>query len=189
MNINQTLEITSAGFSIIYSLLLMREKSLGWWFGISASLVGIVLFYRTKIYAQSIISVYYAVVGVYGLWYWKKAERKNEHVSNWQVLTHVKFIILFGLISFLCATLFIKYTDSVSPYLDSFITAFGLLASIKEARKILTSWVYWFILNALSIVLYYQQGLYYYAGLMVVYSIICIGGFISWYKIYKKKEA
>ena len=187
MSINQLLEITSAGLSIIYNLLLMREKTLGWWFGIAASVTGVILFYYTKLYAQSIISIYYAGVGVYGLWYWKNAEQKNEHIANWKILTHVKFIALFGLISFLCATLFIKYTDSVSPYLDSFITAFGLLASIKEARKILTSWVYWFILNALSVVLYYQQELYYYACLMVVYTVICVFGYLNWYKIYKQK--
>jgi nicotinamide mononucleotide transporter len=63
------------------------------------------------------------------------------------------------------------------------------LASIKEARKILTSWVYWFALNALSVMLYYQQELFYYAGLMVVYTLICVGGFISWYKIYKQNQA
>lgn len=188
MSINQLLEIASAVFSIIYSLLLMREKTIGWWFGIAASIAGVVLFYLTKLYAQSIISVYYAGVGIYGLWYWKNAEEKNEHISIWPILAHIKYIIIFGVISFLCASFFIKYTDSASPYLDSFITAFGLLASIKEARKILTSWVYWFVLNALSVVLYYQQGLYYYAALMVVYTFICIGGYLSWYNIYKQKR-
>jgi nicotinamide mononucleotide transporter len=89
----------------------------------------------------------------------------------------------------LFAFLFDRYTDSVSPYLDSFITVFGLLASVKEARKILTSWVYWFVLNAFSILLYYQQGLFYYAALMIVYTLICVGGFISWHKIYKQNQA
>jgi nicotinamide mononucleotide transporter len=183
------LEIAGAGLSIIYSLLLMREKTIGWWFGIASSLIGIWLFYQTKIYAQSIISLYYALVGVYGLWYWKNAERKNEHIHNWHFTTHLKFITLFSLLSLLCAFLFDKYTDSASPYLDSFITVFGLLASIKEARKILTSWVYWFALNAFSVLLYYQQELFYYAALMVVYTLICVGGFISWYKIYKQNQA
>lgn len=182
------LEISGAGLSILYSLFLMREKTIGWWFGIASSLIGVILFYQTKIYAQAIISLYFALVGVYGLWYWKKAEEKNEHIHNWHIITHVKAIILFTALSLVSATLFEKYTDSASPYLDSFITLFGLLASIKEARKILTSWVYWFVLNALSVLLYYQQGLVYYAVLMVVYTLICIGGFMSWYKIYKQNS-
>lgn len=186
MMFSNYLEIAGAGLSIIYSLLLMREKTIGWWFGIASSLIGIVLFYQSKIYAQSMISLYYALVGVYGLWYWKKAEQKNEHIHNWGIITHIKAIILFTALSVLSAILFEKYTDSASPYLDSFITLFGLLASIKEARKILTSWVYWFILNALSVLLYYQQGLTYYALLMVVYTLICIGGFVNWYRIYKQ---
>ncbi|MBP9185939.1 MAG: nicotinamide mononucleotide transporter [Bacteroidia bacterium] len=185
MTINQILEIGGAGFSIICSLLLMREKTIGWWFGIASSIIGVVLFYHTKLYAQSIISIYYVGVGVYGLWYWKKAEIKNEHIAVWKPLTHVYTIIIFTGLSLACSYLFKNYTDSASPYLDSFITLFGLLASIKEARKILSSWVYWFVINAGSVLLYYQQSMYYYAVLMVVYTLICIGGFISWYKIYK----
>ena len=48
MQISNWVEILGAAFSIVYSLLLMREKTLGWWFGIAASLAGVVLFYYTK---------------------------------------------------------------------------------------------------------------------------------------------
>lgn len=184
MSWTQLLEIISALFSITYSLLLMREKTIGWWFGIAASLVGMILFFVTKLYAQSAISLYYAGVGVYGLWYWKKAEKRNEHIHIWSSQTHIISIIIFASISLFAGLLFEFYTDSRSPYLDSFITFFGFLASVKEARKILSSWVYWFVINALSVVLYYQQDLYFYSGLMVVYAAICVSGYLNWYRIY-----
>jgi nicotinamide mononucleotide transporter len=179
-------EIIGAICSIVYSLLLMREKSIGWFFGIASSLFGIVLFFESKIYAQAIISIYYAAIGVYGWGYWKKAQKRNEHIHSWTIQQHALMICCFTLLSLFSAYLFAHYTDSNSPYLDSFLTLFGLLASIKEARKVLTSWVYWFVINAFSVILYFNQNLHFYAAMMVVYTLICIPGFLNWYKIYKE---
>lgn len=188
MTVNQIIEVFGALSGITYSLLLMREKKLGWWFGILSSFIGVYLFYQTKIYAHAVISFYYALVGIYGLWYWSKAEKRNEHIHVWSIPQHLKWVLPTTVLSFICAYLFEHYTDSKNPYLDSFLTLFGLLASFKEARKILSSWVYWFILNGLSVWLYYQRELYYYAALMVVYTLICISGYLSWYKIYKTSK-
>jgi nicotinamide mononucleotide transporter len=179
-----TIEIIGSICSIVYSLLLMREKPIGWFFGIASSVLGFILFYESKIYAQAIISIYYGAVGVYGWLYWRKAQLRNEHIHIWGAKQHLIFILLFSLLSVGSAHLFSTYTDSQSPYLDSFLTLFGLLASIKEARKILTSWVYWFVINAFSVVLYFNQHLYFYAVMMIVYTAICVPGYLSWKKIY-----
>lgn len=164
----------------------MREKTIGWLFGIIASLLGIVLFYHTKIYAQALISLYYAAIGVYGWIYWKKAQERNEHIHRWEGSMHVKVMAAFVVLSLGCAWLFKTYTDSTNPVLDSFVTLFGLLASLKEARKILSSWLYWGVINLASAVLYAGEELYVYAVLMVVYAAICIPGYLSWKNIYKK---
>lgn len=179
-------EFLGSVFSIVYSLLLMREKSIGWFFGIASSILGIILFVESRIYAQAIISVYYAGIGVYGWLYWKKAEQRNEHIHVWKPLQHLLYAGLFILLSLLSAYLFETYTDSQNPYLDSFVTLFGFLASIKEARKILTSWVYWFGINVFSVVLYYNQHLYFYAGMMILYALICIPGYLNWRRIYNQ---
>lgn len=185
MQISNWVEILGAAFSIVYSLLLMREKSIGWWFGIASSLIGVWLFYQSKIYAQAMISFYFVLVGCYGLWYWKQAEKQHQHIAAWPAKNHLVAVVIFTILSLLSAYFFSKYTNSSSPYFDSFVTLFGLLASIKEAHKILSSWIYWFLINAASVVLYYQQGLYYYAVLMIVYSAICIPGYLNWLRIYK----
>jgi nicotinamide mononucleotide transporter len=180
------LEIISAFFSVFYSLLLIREKKIGWLFGIISSIAGIILFWQTKLYAQSFISCYYTVIGVYGWAYWASAERRNEHIHIWPWSRHLVFIVVFTIISYFFSLLFSAYTDSKSPIFDSFVTSFGLLASFKEARKILTSWVYWLFINIASAILYYQQHLFVYTVLMVVYAFICIPGYLNWLRIYRK---
>jgi nicotinamide mononucleotide transporter len=184
------IEVVGAVFSITYSLLLMREKTIGWLFGIFSSLLSIIIFYNSKTYAQAIISIYYAGVGVYGWYYWVKAEKRDEHIHIWSIKQHVLYISVFIVLSLGCSYLFDHYTDSLNPYLDSFVTVFGFLASIKEARKILTSWVYWFVINLLSVVLYFNSELDIYGIMMIMYAAICIPGYLSWKKIYdaNKKE-
>lgn len=166
----------------------MREKSIGWLFGILSSLLGIILFFETKIYAQALISIYYAGIGVYGWIYWKQAEQRHEHIHTWKPQLHLLMIVCFSVLSLVSAYLFANYTDSQSPYLDSFLTMFGVLASIKEARKVLTSWVYWFVINLFSVLLYFNQHLYFYAAMMIVYALICIPGYLSWLKIYRQNN-
>jgi nicotinamide mononucleotide transporter len=163
----------------------MREKIAGWIFGITSSLFGVIIFYHTRLYAQSAISLYYAAIGIYGWIYWMKAKERNEHIHRWKISTHLILIILFGMLSVVCYYLFKKYTDASNPLADSFITVFGFLASIKEARKILSSWIYWFAINLASAWLYYGQGLLVYTILMIVYAGICIPGYLSWLKIYR----
>lgn len=181
------LEIGSALFSILFSLLLMKEKTIGWIFGIIASFMGVAIFYHSKIYAQSLISIYYAGIGIYGYFFWKNAQKKELNIRVWTIKQHGFYLLIFTFLSLISAYLFKQYTDSSSPYLDSFLTLFGFLASFKEARKILTGWVYWFVINAVSVILFYDQQLYYYSALMVVYAIICIPGYLNWRKTYLQK--
>lgn len=186
LNASIALEIGSAVCSIVYSLLLMQEKKIGWLFGIVSSVLGIVLFMQTRLYAQSFISIYYAAIGIYGWVYWHRAEQRNEHIHVWKWHYHFITIIVCGVATLLFSQFFVRYTDSVSPLFDSMVTVFGFAASIKEARKVLTSWVYWLLINLASSLLYYQQHLYIYAVLMIVYAGICVPGYLNWLRIYKR---
>lgn len=164
----------------------MKEKIAGWAFGIIASILSMIAFYHARLYAQSIISIYYALIGVYGWIYWKKSKQRNEHIRKWNLKFQFQLILLFSFITIPVAYLLSIFTDASQPLLDSFLTVFGILATIQEARKILSSWIYWFIINLLSCYLYATQGLTFYAILMVIYAIICIPGYLNWLKIYRQ---
>jgi nicotinamide mononucleotide transporter len=188
VNQQQYFEILGALLSIGYSLLLMKENKTGWLLGIASSCISVWLFYQTQLFAQAIISVYFALVGIYGYWYWHRAEKHHEHIHIWPVHFHPIAIITIAVIGFPLASIFAAYTKSASPVLDTLVTVSGFIASIKEARKILSSWLYWFIINLASAWLYYTQHLNYYAILMVVYAGICIPGYISWHRIYQAQK-
>ena len=184
---NETLEVIAVIFSLIYLVLLIKEKITCWFFGISASIISIYIFYSTGLYSESLLYVYYVIIGIYGYQLWKKKRGKKEalRVRTISLKKHL-LILLIGIItSIILGYFFDKNTDAVNPYLDAITTIFSFIASFLEAKKILSSWVFWLFINAATVVLYFQQGLIYYLFLTIIYFLFSIIGYIKWEKSYQ----
>ena len=65
-------------------------------------------------------------------------------------------------------------------------TIFSFIASYLEAHKILGGWLYWIVINAVSVILYFERGLQIYAALMVVYFGLSVVAYFSWRKKYER---
>ena len=50
------------------------------------------------------------------------------------------------------------------------------------AKKVLENWIYWFVIDSISIYIFVSRELFLTAGLFLVYLIIIIFGYISWKK-------
>lgn len=173
-------EILSVLCSIAYLLLLMKKNRLCWLFGITGSAMGVYLMLDKQLPAQAIIYTYYVIIGVYGWWHWHKTDNTLHTIKEWKVITHVVMNAFAILIGILAAQLITHYTQSTYAYADALLTSYGFVASFMQARKILSSWVYWFLIDAMSAVLYYQSGLTWYVLLMVLYCVLCVKGFLEW---------
>jgi nicotinamide mononucleotide transporter len=185
MDINTILEVIAVVFGLTYLILLIKEKSICWYFGIAGSLVSIFLFYELKYYSESILYIYYVVIGFYGLWLWTKNNSNSDQlkVSNNSLVQNLLLVVIGVVMAFSLGYVFKNYTDASSPYLDAFTTIFSFIASYLEAKKVLNAWLFWIIINGLTLFLYYNKDLNFYFGLTVVYTIFSFVGFIKWRKI------
>ena len=75
------------------------------------------------------------------------------------------------------------------PYADAFSTAFSFLATYMEAKKIISTWYFWIILNTFSVWLYWSRGLEVYALLMIVYAVLSVVGLLAWRKSLETQSA
>ena len=73
-------------------------------------------------------------------------------------------------------------TAATSPYLDALTTIFSFFATYLEAKKILSAWIYWIIINGLTIGLYLTKGLDIYSTLSVIYFVMSFVGYVKWKK-------
>lgn len=186
-------EIASVIAGVIYVVLAARENIWCWLFGIIGSLLSIYLFFIYKLYAESILYFYYVLAGVYGWWAWthdRDATRGNQmSITTWKTRQHVLTIVAGVILSLLLAFFLRRYTDAQMPLVDAHTTMFSFLATYLVTRKVLSNWVYWIFIDAVSVGLYASRELYLYALLMVAYTLIAVWGYVEWRAAYKKEQA
>ena len=178
-----TLEILSVACGLVYLILIIKENIWGWPFGIVGSAIAIVLFVETKLYSEAILHGYYVIIGVYGWWLWSKPQVTLK-ITTWKWWQHGVAILSCISLTFGAGFLFETYSDADKPYFDASTSIFSYFASYLEAKKILSSWIYWIVINLFTIGLYHTKDLSLYSGLMVVYLGLSVVGYLKWKKVY-----
>ena len=101
-------------------------------------------------------------------------------------MTFVSFstnMILISFLAFISLSFFLqKFTDASLPWLDSALTILSLVAQWMVAKKIITNWVIWIIVNSVYIPLYYYKGLPLTSILYFIFLILAIKGYYEWKK-------
>jgi nicotinamide mononucleotide transporter len=178
------LEWLSVALNLLFVIYIIREQRIGWVFGIVGSFISIAIFVGVKLYSEAILYSYYVVMGFYGWQKWKEGEASTLKISTRSLVYHAKYILVCLLLSFGLGAFFNANTDAQKPFADAFSTVFSFFATYLEAQKVVSAWLYWVVLNAFSVWLYVERGLSVYAGLMVIYSILSVLGYVKWRKIY-----
>jgi len=188
---NLYLEIIAVFLNLIYLILLIKEHIACWFFGISGSIISIYIFYSIGLYSESILYIYYVVIGIYGYQLWKKKDSPEDNLKIKTISLKKHFLIIaFGiLLAIVVGQYFKSHTDAVNPYLDAFTTIFSFIASFLEAKKILSSWLFWIVINTATVLLYFQQNLNYYLLLTIIYIVFSFIGYIDWKKKHKIAKA
>jgi len=176
------IEWSSVLLSLTFLYLLIKENKWCWPFGIVSSLLSIYLFYEFKLYSESILYFFYVLFGIYGWYIWTSKEREELPIKTWSWNAHIPIIFGGFILSFLLGYFFKNYTDAEKSYIDATTTIFSFIATYMEAHKIFSHWVFWILINGVSIWLYYSRGLEVYAAQMLIFFSFSIYGFWAWRK-------
>lgn len=178
------LEWTAVVANVLYLILLIRRNIWCWPFGIAGSGLSIGLFVSTGLYSEAVLFGFYVLIGVYGWSQWSRNTVDDTHINPavWNWKKHVMAVVSGAIIMLGLGWFFQTQTDAERAYADAFSTGYAFVASYLEAKRILSGWYYWIVLNAFSIWLYADRGLEIYAGLAVVYTGMSIFGLLSWQK-------
>ena len=176
------LEIIAVILGLGYLYFLIKEHIICWLFGVLGALVSIALFYRSGLYSESILYVYYVLIGVYGFCHWNKSLQENKSlvISDFSMQTYIYLIVFGEILAIMLAYVFDNFTDANMPYLDAHTTVFSIIASYLEAKKKLASWTFWIVINTMTMVLYLNKDLNIYTGLTGVYLVFSFVGYFRW---------
>lgn len=181
------LEILGVALSLVYVFLMMRQNIWCWLFGILGSLLSIAIFIDAKLYSESILYAFYVAVGIYGWVKWYTKDHRGIPIKKWGIINHLATIVAGGLGALGLGYFFSTQSDAESPFYDAFTTSFSFVASFLEAHKILSGWIYWIILNLMTIYLYASKEIYFYAAYSGLLTILSVIGFVRWQSDYKQQ--
>jgi len=180
-------EIVAVVFAIAYLLLAIAESIWCWPAALVSTLIYVFLFFDVNLYMESALQIFYIAMAIYGWIVWRhhKDASADIHISTWSFATHLKVMVLVTILVIVSALSLENNTDAAYPWLDSFTTWGAVVTTWMVARKILENWIYWLVIDSVSIFLYIQRDLYLTALLFAVYVILCFVGFHQWHKTYK----
>lgn len=186
------LETIGVALWIVYLILAVQEIIWCWLFGILASLVTIFNFYEHQIYAEAIVNMYYVLAAIYGWYHWNELKKKNQSaripVQVWSLQKHMTFYLSTTCIALVWGSIMHRHTDSPRPYIDAATASFSFLTTYMEARKVLTTWINWFVINVFLVYLQLDRHIPLYAGLSGFFAFMSIRGFFRWRKSYRKLQ-
>ena len=116
------------------------------------------------------------------IWSNKINEEQELKITSWKKQYHVYAIIIVTLLAIISGFLLEKYTQAALPFLDAFTTWGAIITTYMVAKKIIENWIYWFVIDSISIYLFISRELYLTSLLFFIYLIIIIFGYRSWMK-------
>jgi len=184
-------EFAAVVFAILYLLLAVRENVLCWFFAFISTAIFTVLFWDVSLLMESALNVYYMVMAVYGWYQWTRGGTNGDqqpHALEIQSMTgqqHVLVITAIAILSFISGYLLGEHSDAAWPYVDSFTTWASVITTYLVTRKYLQNWLYWIVIDTVSIPLYIDRGLSLTALLFVAYVVIAVVGYLKWRDHYR----
>ena len=174
---------------ITYVILAIKEYIICWLFAFIASALYVYLCYVGELYIESMLQLFYVAMAVVGWLNWKKTLLDKTPIKKWRINQHVLNIAISGAVAALLGFLFDTYTAQANPYVDAFTTCYSLSATFMVTKKVLGNWIYWIVIDLVSIYLYAQRDYHLTAVQYGLFTILALFGFIAWLKEYKAQNA
>ena len=186
--------------SLAYILLAARGSLWCWPAAFISTALYTYIFYEYLLLMDSALNAYYLIMAVYGYWAWRKntknelattgttntsnAEQEQKFtVVSWQMNWHLKACAILAVISTGWGYIMANYTPADLAYLDTFTTVYAVFATYLITQKVLENWIYWIVIDFVSIYLYIQKALYPTILLFIIFVGVAFYGYAQWKKL------
>ena len=177
-------EILAMIFGVIHGALIMFNKRINWIFYCLQNIALIIFSVNVCLWGDVIIDIFYFITGVIGYIKWNNSNKdlKISIYSNnkriiWSIITIIITIIMYFIL---------KNTNNPLPLLDSATTITGFVATYFMLMRKIEAWILWLINDILYIIQYFMlpNQAWYLILLCLMWTIMAIGSYINWKKIY-----
>tara|TARA_Y100001933_G_C18985651_1_gene558384 strand:+ start:192 stop:803 length:612 start_codon:yes stop_codon:yes gene_type:complete len=186
-------EPTGTVLGVIVVACLIRQSLWAWPLGVAYVLVSVTVLLDARLYANLALHLLgFLPLNLYGWYHWVFGRAPGEEelpVTRAPRRTIVVLAALCLVGTAALGTAFATYTDAALPYWDNALFVASLAAMWLTARKQIENWAFWFVINIVSVGVYWVQALPLYAGLYLVYIAMAVAGWRSWSRSMTPRES
>jgi len=167
---------------VVCVALAIRENVWNWPIGIANNLFYLVLFWRSKLYADSGLQLFYIAVSLYGLYHWLYGGDRHTHAKIERITRKATLLLVPSGIAAAAVLYYVlsRHTDSNVPLGDAVTTAMSLSAQYMLGRKVIENWIVWIAADVIYIGMYCYKSLYLTAVLYAIFIVLCVMGYRKW---------
>jgi nicotinamide mononucleotide transporter len=179
-------EAVAVALGIAYVVLATRENVWCWPAALVSTAIFSWLFWDVSLLMESGLNVYYLFMAVYGWSQWTGGSKDHspQKIHSWNKKQHLISISLILIFTIVSGLLLSRYTQAALPFLDSLTTWAAVVTTYMVTRKVLENWLYWVVIDSVSVYLYLDRALYMTSALFFAYIVISIYGWYSWKRIF-----
>lgn len=179
-------EYAAITFSLIYFLLAAKGNIWCWLAGFTSTFLNTFIFIYLQIDSQVMLNIVYMIMAVYGWMCWLTPLSKHK-LSVFTPLSikqnmHILLASLFFtlLVSFFATSWF----GEDYAYIEAWLFVISLVASVLTIYRVIESWLYWLLINSISLVIYWNINEISAIGFFLSGMLLSIYGFINWRRYY-----
>lgn len=161
----------------------IREIHWGWPLAAISSVLYCALFWRSKLYGDAALQVFFALVALWGWAQWLRGLRDDGGALTVSQLSRRGLLasLATGALLWPATGWFLKtWTDTDVPWWDAFPTAVSVIGQILLGRKYLENWAVWLLVNLVSVGLFAWKSLWLTAVLYALFAALSIVGWRAW---------
>ncbi|MBD2798341.1 nicotinamide riboside transporter PnuC [Xenorhabdus sp. 18] len=202
---------TIAGLLCIW--LASQEKIINYLFGLINVSLFAVIFFQIQLYASLILQIFFFVANIYGWFAWSRVNEQKQIALKirWLSLKQMAIVAAISLFAILVMTFNIDQVfgymakvvvlvlqgigfnitlpvlqPDAFPFWDSVMTVLSIVAMILMTRKHVENWLIWGVIDVISIVIYYHQGVLAMSLQYVILTGIALNGTRLWIRAAKQ---
>jgi len=172
----------------IYCVYLAAKQNIwNWPVAIISVIAYTIVFYKSMLYGDAGLQIYFLGTSVYGWYFWiKKKENNEKPVTSLSAKEYILVVIATLILSLLLGLFLKNFTPTNVPYIDGFCTAVSFIAQILMTRKILQNWALWIFVDICYVPLYIYKNLYVTAVLYIILLVLAWLGHVDWQREYRQ---
>jgi nicotinamide mononucleotide transporter len=175
-----------AGFvtGIVCVWLAARANIWNFHFGIvNGAILGLV-FMQQRLFADASLQVVFIVLNARGLQAWRAGEQQSESAPVFHTTRRELMRMLLS-VALMVPLLWwvLGLMKGSAPLIDATVTSLSIVAQWLLNRRVLENWIWWIVVDLISIPLYVSRGLPLIAALYVVFLLICCQGYVRWRRL------